>query len=49
MPANLALNHANIACAGDENQLRDICCQVTELDLADNNITQWNQVQCQLK
>lgn len=44
LPSQLAINGCNVSMAGDEENLRRMCENVTELDLTDNRITDWHEV-----
>ena len=45
MPNDLYLNAARIVCAGEEEQLKKMCSDVTELHLANNEIEEWQEVE----
>ncbi|CAH0686311.1 unnamed protein product [Spodoptera exigua] len=44
VPTLLVLNDCEIDCAGDARALADKCADVVELDLANNKLTEWNEV-----
>lgn len=44
VPTLLVLNDCDIDCAGDACTLADKCADVVELDLANNKLTNWQEV-----
>ncbi|KPI92455.1 Tubulin-specific chaperone cofactor E-like protein [Papilio xuthus] len=44
VPTLLVLNDCDIDCAGDAGALADKCADVVELDLANNKLTEWQEV-----
>lgn len=44
VPTLLVLNDCDIDCAGDACALADKCADVVELDLANNKLTEWEEV-----
>lgn len=44
VPTLLVLNDCDIDCAGDASALADKCADVVELDLANNKLTDWEEV-----
>ena len=44
LPSTLILDHCDIDSVGDEQSLSSLCHDVKELDLAHNNISNWNEV-----
>lgn len=45
LPSTLILDHCEIDSVGDETSLSSMCHEVNELDLAHNQISQWEEVQ----
>lgn len=44
IPTLLVLNDCDIDCAGESSALADKCADVVELDLANNKLTDWEEV-----
>ena len=44
LPCVIGLNCLDINCAGDGQELSNLCQKVTELDLSHNNISDWTEV-----
>ena len=44
LPQCLALNYCHITKAGDASRLHELCRRVTELDIAENDFKDWNEV-----
>ncbi|XP_029428134.1 tubulin-specific chaperone cofactor E-like protein isoform X2 [Rhinatrema bivittatum] len=44
LPSILVLNSCGIRCAGDENEIAAFCAHVSELDLSDNKLEDWQEV-----
>lgn len=44
VPTLLVLNDCDIDCAGDACGLADKCADVVELDLANNKLSEWQEV-----
>lgn len=44
VPTLLVLNDCDIDCAGDACALADKCADVVELDIANNRLTNWDEV-----
>ncbi|KAL8173654.1 UNVERIFIED_CONTAM: hypothetical protein K2H54_014104, partial [Gekko kuhli] len=44
LPSVLVLNSCGITCAGDENEIAAFCAHVSELDLSDNKLEDWQEV-----
>jgi hypothetical protein len=40
----LILNNCDIAVAGDEDELKQVCKGMEEMDLSDNKLTSWQEV-----
>lgn len=45
LPSVLVLNSCGITCAGDEREIAAFCAHVSELDLSDNKLEDWHEVQ----
>ncbi len=45
LPSTLILDHCDIDSVGDEQCLSSLCHEVKELDLAHNQISEWNEVE----
>lgn len=44
LPSTLILDHCDIDSVGDEQCLSSLCHEVKELDLAHNQISEWDEV-----
>ncbi|XP_015269303.1 PREDICTED: tubulin-specific chaperone cofactor E-like protein [Gekko japonicus] len=44
LPSVLVLNSCGITCAGEENEIAAFCAHVSELDLSDNKLEDWQEV-----
>nr|XP_030695471.1 tubulin-specific chaperone cofactor E-like protein isoform X2 [Globicephala melas] len=45
LPSVLVLNSCGITCAGDEKEIAAFCAHVSELDLSDNKLEDWHEMQ----
>lgn len=43
LPSVLVLNSCGITCAGDEKEIAAFCAHVSELDLSDNKLEDWQE------
>jgi len=49
LPSRLALNYGNVTHAGKMSEITDALQKVCELDLSNNNITEWTEVHFHLR